>query len=316
MCSTKGGLTLSPLPPGLDMDGFWGRLVWSDFEPKSWFLGLPTCQPKDQWLGKGLLHGSGRIRMMSRWPHHSKAVLGTKQRQGDQSCYPQRRAPPPPPAGDSWGWSLQQHKAGSTWCRLARPHSLPLAWPQGDAQIWDLHVKPAYLQLPGGHLEGQLGDAAHGPAGSIGGMQLVPDGITVHLKARTSVRQGQGTGGGDLSHRTHTLCQPPCAVPGAEVSCRLKGRASWSRTTSHKKWGKLPSSSLVLLAGMAAPVPALSPSPQQSSTQSISPCTQGLEGVTEKTLVTFFILFYLTKHLGLIRITSRAEPEPENSSLF
>lgn len=72
----------------------------------------------------------------------------------------------------------------------------------------------------------------------------------------------------------------------------------------------------MLLAGMAAPVPAVSPSPQPSSAQSISPCTRGLEGVTEKTLVTFFILFYLTKHLGLIRITSRAEPEPENSSLF
>lgn len=43
----------------------------------------------------------------------------------------------------------------------------------------------------------------------------------------------------------------------------------------------------------------------------------GLEGMAAKTLVTFFILFYcLTQHLGLIGITSRAEPEPENSSLF
>lgn len=69
--------------------------------------------------------------------------------------------------------------------------------------------------------------------------------------------------------------------------------------------------------GWQLPLPAVSPSPQLGSAQSISPRTQGLEGVTEKTLVTFFILFYcLTKHLGLIRITSRAEPEPENSSLF
>lgn len=41
-----------------------------------------------------------------------------------------------------------------------------------------------YLQLPGGHLEGQLGDAARGPAGCVGGVQLVPDGIAVHLQAR------------------------------------------------------------------------------------------------------------------------------------
>lgn len=85
-------------------------------------------------------------------------------------------------------------------------------------------------------------------------------------------------------------------------------------------WDKLPSSTVAPrchFPGVAAPLQT--PVPHPSSAQSIShPCTRGgLEGVTEKTLVTFFILFYcLTKHLGLIRITSRAKPEPENLSLF
>jgi len=64
-------------------------------------------------------------------------------------------------------------------------------------------MKPPYLQLPGGHLEGQLGDAASGPASSVGGMQLIPDGIAVHLEARGSVRWGQGTSRGDLGCGTH-----------------------------------------------------------------------------------------------------------------
>lgn len=43
------------------------------------------------------------------------------------------------------------------------------------------HHSKAVLQLSGSYFEGKVGDAARSPAGCIGGMQLVPDGVSIDL---------------------------------------------------------------------------------------------------------------------------------------
>lgn len=43
-----------------------------------------------------------------------------------------------------------------------------------------------YLQLSGGHLEDELHHGADGEAGRAGGVDLVPDGVAVHLKDQRS----------------------------------------------------------------------------------------------------------------------------------
>lgn len=232
----------------------------------TWILGLPLHHP----FGKGFLHGSGWICVMSGWPHHSKTILGTKKSMRISITAASKATP----------------VAGTLSARPVGP-----SVPSGQSP---------YLQLPAGHFEGQLGDAACGPASCIGGMQLIPDGITVHLQARE-----QSDRDGD---RAPELGKPR-SLPVTLLRGRTLGHPAHMGQAPQLHGGHL---------GTAVRVTAPRPVPQEKlCTWSNSPCTQGLEGVTEKTLVTFFILFYcLTKHLGLIRITSRAEPEPENSSLF
>lgn len=46
-----------------------------------------------------------------------------------------------------------------------------------------LHVF-SYLELPAGHLEGQFSDASGCPARSVARVQLIPDGVAVHLDQR------------------------------------------------------------------------------------------------------------------------------------
>lgn len=49
-----------------------------------------------------------------------------------------------------------------------------------------LHARPAHLQLLGSDPEGEIGDAAGGPASRTGGVQLAPDGVGVHLRGPES----------------------------------------------------------------------------------------------------------------------------------
>lgn len=48
---------------------------------------------------------------------------------------------------------------------------------------WGSHHSKTILELPCGHLEGQVSDATSGPAGSVGRVQLVPDSVAIHLEA-------------------------------------------------------------------------------------------------------------------------------------
>ncbi|KAK2101244.1 hypothetical protein P7K49_018910 [Saguinus oedipus] len=109
----------------------------------------------------------------------------------------------------------------------------PLPHPAASFAVCPPSSQTSYLQLTGSHFEGEVGDTASGPAGCIGGMQLIPDGVSVHLREpesgpvsskashrsqgpRGSPPHGQDPRGRELDRQR---CLPSAPPPKGKASC-------------------------------------------------------------------------------------------------